>query len=152
AILSAYIGQRDHGEGQHIDTALMDTAMAFSVWDISEYWGTGCVPGPLGTANRMSAPYQAVRASDGYFVMGATNEKLWHKLCSILSREELLNDPRFTTISLRLANRDVLIQELEETFALKTRAEWTRLLVVAGLPVGRMLSYAESFESENAKL
>jgi len=151
AILSAYIGRREHGEGQYIDTALMDTAMAFSVWDISEYWGTGRVPSPLGTANRMSAPYQAVRASDGYFVMGATNEKLWHKLCSILNREELLNDPRFTTISLRLANRDVLIQELEKTFALKTRTEWTRLLEAAGLPVGPMLSYAESFESEHAK-
>lgn len=150
AILSAYIGRQTSGEGQYIDTALMDTAMAFSVWDISEYWGTGVKPEPLGTANRMSAPYQAVQASDGYFVMGATNQKLWSLLCQAMGRPELFDDPRFETISLRLANRLVLIEELEKTFVTKTRAEWTDILEQVGIPVGPMLSYPEAFESEHA--
>lgn len=150
AILSAYIGRMQSGQGQYIDTALVDTAMAFSVWDISEYWGTGVVPEPLGTANRMSAPYQAVKAADGYFVMGATNQKLWTLLCNAMGRAELLDDSRFTTIALRLANRLVLIEELEKTFVTKTRAQWTALLEQVGIPVGPMLSYPEAFESEHA--
>ncbi|MFP3802195.1 CoA transferase, partial [Paraburkholderia sp. SIMBA_027] len=83
-LLSAYIGAQKTGEGQHIDASLFDSVMAFSIWDMSEYWGTGVPPTPLGTSNKMSAPYQAVKARDGYFVMGATNQKLWTKLCELL--------------------------------------------------------------------
>jgi formyl-CoA transferase len=70
AILSAYIGCQATGRGQYIDASLFEAAMAFSIWDVCDYWGTGRIPTPVGTANRMSAPYQAVRAADGWFVMG----------------------------------------------------------------------------------
>jgi crotonobetainyl-CoA:carnitine CoA-transferase CaiB-like acyl-CoA transferase len=150
AVLSAYIGKQTGGTGQYIDASLMDAAMAFSVWDISEYWGTGTIPGPLGTANRMSAPYQAVQASDGYFVMGATNNKLWTLLCQIMGRTELLEDERFKDISSRLANREVLIEELEKTFVTRTREAWTATLLNAGIPAGPMQTYPEAFQSEHA--
>lgn len=151
AILAAYIGCEKSGQGQFIDASLFDSAMAFSIWDISEYWGKGTIPEPLGTANRMSAPYQAVRASDGYFVMGATNQKLWIKLCTELGREDLLDDPRFATISDRLANRVVLIEELEKTFVTRPSEEWVETLLEKGIPAGRMNTYPEAFESEHGK-
>jgi formyl-CoA transferase len=102
AMLAAYIGAKATGQGQYVDASLFDSALAFSIWDISEYWGTGREPEPLGTANRMSAPYQAMKAADGHFVMGATNQKLWHTLCKVLERPDLLEDERFGTVSLRL--------------------------------------------------
>jgi crotonobetainyl-CoA:carnitine CoA-transferase CaiB-like acyl-CoA transferase len=151
AILSAYIGREKSGEGQHIDASLFDAALAFSIWDISEYWGTGQIPAPLGTANRMSAPYQAVRASDGYFVMGATNHKLWLLLCNALGRQDLLEDARFGDISGRLNNREALIEELEKSFAAKTAEEWVTLLLAAGIPAGRMNTYPEAFESDHGR-
>lgn len=151
AILSAYIGRERSGEGQYIDASLFDAALAFSIWDISEYWGTGRIPQPLGTSNRMSAPYQAVLAADGYFVMGATNQRLWKLLCDVLGRPDLLVDERFTDIPARLANREVLIEELEKSFAARTAEEWVEILLEAGLPAGRMNSYPEAFESEHGK-
>lgn len=150
SILSAYIERQHSGQGQHIDTALLDTAMSFAVWDISEYWGTGRIPTPVGTANRMSAPYQAVRCADGHFVLGANNDKLWQLLCQTIEREDLLKDSRFTTISLRLANRLELIASLEDTFVRQTRQYWIELLQEHGIPAGPILNYAESFESEQA--
>src|SRR5215207_6559833 len=116
ATLAAYIGAKAGGQGQHIDASLFDSALAFSVWDISDYWGTGKPPEPLGTSNKMTAPYQAMASSDGYFVMGANNQKLWEQLCRLIAREELLADARFSTIALRLANRPALQAELEKTF------------------------------------
>ncbi|WP_222128242.1 CaiB/BaiF CoA-transferase family protein [Roseomonas gilardii] len=151
AILSAYIGRERSGEGQYIDASLFDAAMAFSIWDISEYWGTGRIPQPLGTSNRMSAPYQAVLAADGYFVMGATNQRLWKLLCEVLERPDLLVDERFTDIPARLANREVLIEELEKSFAARNAEEWVEILLAAGLPAGRMNSYPEAFESEHGQ-
>ncbi len=151
AMLAAYIGRQATGKGQYIDASLFDSAMAFSIWDISQYWGTGEPPEPLGTANRMSAPYQAVKASDGYFVMGATNQKLWTQLCGVLARQELLDDARFKTISLRLANRPALIEALEVSFAKKTSAEWVDEFLAVGIPAGPILSYPEAFESEHGR-
>ncbi|WP_027171823.1 CoA transferase [Methylobacterium sp. 10] len=151
AILSAYIGRQASGEGQYIDASLFDAALAFSIWDVSEYWGTGRIPQPLGTSNRMSAPYQAVRASDGYFVMGATNQKLWRLLCDVLDRAELFEDARFVDIPARLANREELIEELERSFATRTAEEWVSLLLDAGIPAGRMNTYPEAFESEHGR-
>src|SRR4051812_10099361 len=92
ATLAAYIGVKTTGQGQYVDAALFDSAMAFSVWDICDYWGPGKPPEPLGTANKMTAPYQAMAASDGHFVMGANNQKLWVKLCQLMKREDLLQD------------------------------------------------------------
>ncbi len=151
ALLSAYIGRQKSGEGQYIDASLFEAALAFSIWDTSEYWGTGVLPTPVGTSNKMSAPYQAVKSKDGYFVMGATNQKLWLQLCAQINREDLLEDQRFTTNPLRLKNREVLIEELEKTFVTKTSDEWVDELLAVGIPAGKMSSYPEAFESEHGK-
>jgi len=149
--LSAFIGARQTGQGQYIDAALFDAAMAFSVWDICDYWGTGKPPQPLGTSNKMTAPYQAMAASDGYFVMGANNQKLWQLLCTVMQRRELLDDPRFSTISLRLANRAALEEELEKTFRLQPKDYWVDTLLAQGIPAGPILSYPEAFEGEHGQ-
>jgi crotonobetainyl-CoA:carnitine CoA-transferase CaiB-like acyl-CoA transferase len=150
ATLAAYIGAQKTGQGQHVDAALFDAAMAFSVWDICDYWGTGKPPEPLGTSNKMTAPYQAMACSDGYFVMGANNQKLWAQLCMLMRREELLADPRFTTIALRLNNRQALQDELEKTFRQHPKEYWVQTLLDNGIPAGPILSYPEAFGSEHA--
>ncbi len=150
ATLSAYIGAKASGQGQHVDASLFDSALAFSVWDICDYWGTGKPPEPLGTSNKMTAPYQAMACSDGYFVMGANNQKLWLQLCQLLGRSDLAGDPRFLTISLRLANRPALEAELERNFRQQPKDYWVSTLLDAGIPAGPILSYPEAFGSEHA--
>jgi formyl-CoA transferase len=148
-LLSAYIGAQKTGQGQHIDASLFDSVMAFSIWDMSEYWGTGVPPAPLGTSNKMSAPYQAVKARDDYFVMGATNQKLWAKLCTLLERPDLLKHASYETVSLRLKNREALIEELELEFAKKDSTVWVDVMLAAGIPAGPILTYPEAFEGEH---
>lgn len=150
-ILSAYIGKAKTGQGQFIDASLFDSALAFSIWDTAQYWGTGVEPEKLGTANHMSAPYQAMKASDGYFVMGATNQKLWKLLCEKIGRIELYEDDRFKTNPLRLANRVELARELEKTFVIKTSEEWVDLLLAEGIPAGPINTYPQAFNSEHGR-
>ena len=149
-ILSAVIGRGITGEGQFVDASLFETAMSLSVWESAEYWGTGEVPTPIGSANRMSAPYQAVRASDRHFVIGAANPKLWSALCGVIGREDLLKDPRFTDNVLRIRNRGVLIEELEREFAHRSAEEWVDALLAVGVPAGPIYNYAEALNSEQA--
>jgi len=149
-ILSAVIGRGITGEGQFVDASLFETAMSLSVWESAEYWGTGEVPVPIGSANRMSAPYQAVRASDRHFVIGAANPKLWNALCTVIGRDDLTKDVRFTDNVLRIRNRAVLIEELEREFVRRTASEWVDALLAAGVPAAPILDYSEALSSEQA--
>jgi formyl-CoA transferase len=150
-ILSAYIGCQKTGRGQYVDASLFEAAIAFAIWDISEFWGTGRVPTPLGTANRFGAPYQAVKAKDAYFVMGANNNKLFQGFCEAIGRPELVKDPRFAANAARLSNRLALIAEIEKSLASKTAAEWIDILLAAGIPAGPIMNYAETLSSDHAK-
>lgn len=151
AILSAYIGRLSSGQGQYIDASLFDAVLAFSIWEIAEYWGTGKAPVPVGTSNKMSAPYQAFKASDGYFVLGATNQRLWSSLCQILKRDDLLSDQRFSDNAKRLAQREALVEELERSFVLQPMDHWIDLLLAQGIPAGPILSYPQAFASAHSQ-
>jgi crotonobetainyl-CoA:carnitine CoA-transferase CaiB-like acyl-CoA transferase len=150
-ILSALIGRNATGRGQYIDTSLFDAVLALSVWETTELWATGRSPGPLGTANRMSAPYQAFSGSDGKFVVGAANQRLWLKFCDVIGRPELIEDPRYLDNKDRVAHRDILAQELAPTLAKRPAAEWVEAFLAAGVPAGPINTYVEAFDNEHAR-
>jgi len=151
AILSAVIGRQATGEGRHIDASLFETALGFAIWETAEYWGTGNVPTPIGSANRMSAPYQAVRAADDYFVIGASNQKLWTTLCEAIDSPDLLTDERFATNAARLGNREALVVELEKRFGKHSAQHWIDVLRAAGVPVAPIVDYAHALSSDQAR-
>jgi formyl-CoA transferase len=148
-ILSALIGRNRTGRGQHIDASLFEAALGLSIWETTEYWATGRPAGPIGTANRMSAPYQAVQAKDGYFVFGAANQKLWAKLCELVGRADLMSDPRFATNTSRMKHREPLIAELSKSFRGKTVHEWVETLLSVGVPAAPIYNYAEALASDH---
>jgi crotonobetainyl-CoA:carnitine CoA-transferase CaiB-like acyl-CoA transferase len=150
AVLSALIGRQSSGEGQRVDASLFEAALSLSIWETTELWGTGKPPKPIGSANRMSAPYQAVEASDDWLVIGAANQGLWLKLLEVLGREELQQDERFSTNALRISNRIALIELLAPTFRTRTRDDWVETLLEAGVPAAPILDYGEAVVSEQA--
>ncbi len=151
AILAALHGRHTSGVGQFIDASLLEAALGLSVWETTELWGTGRAPTPIGTANRMSAPYQAVKGSDGYFVIGAANQKLWLALLEVVGRRELNDDPRFATNSERVAHREALIEVLAPTFASKPAQEWIDALLQAGVPAAPIYDYAQGLASDHVE-
>jgi crotonobetainyl-CoA:carnitine CoA-transferase CaiB-like acyl-CoA transferase len=148
-ILSALVGRQASGQGQMVDASLFEAALGLSIWETTELWGTGRSPQPLGTANRMSAPYQAVQASDGYFVFGAANQKLWLSFLEAADRLDLEHDARFATNSDRVANQAALIASLHPTFARRTVAAWVDDLLAKGVPAGPIYDYGQALASEH---
>ena len=143
AILGAVVARERTCEGQYVETSLFDAALAMSVWESTEFWSTGKSPQPIGSANRMSAPYQALATKDGYLTIGANNEKFWRMLCDVLDAPDLLADPRFIDNDARLANRELLAAELESRFRARTTDEWVKDLLAAGVPVGPIRNYQQ---------
>ena len=135
-ILNAYIHRLRTGEGQMVDTSLLEAGIAYTFWESTVYFYTGEVPGPLGSAHRLAAPYQALRTSDGYINIGAATQPTWERLCRTIGREDLLTDSRFTTVGDRKAREEELAALLEETFGQRCNDEWLQILREAGVPAG----------------
>ena len=151
AILSAVIARERTGQGQRIDTSLFEGALALSIWETAELWGTGRVPQPLGSAHRLTAPYQALRTSDGHITVGANNERLWQRLCAAVGCEDLVDDPRFARNEDRMAHRIELAAELEAALRRRSTDEWVDVLIEAGVPCGPIHDYRQVFEDPHTQ-
>ena len=135
-ILTAYIHRLKTGEGQEVDASLIESGIAYTFWESASYFNTGQVPEPLGSAHRLSAPYQALRTEDGHMNLGAANQRTWEAFCRAVGLEDLLNDERFTTNTDRKAREKELADLLEETLSTQPTSYWVDLLEEAGVPAG----------------
>jgi crotonobetainyl-CoA:carnitine CoA-transferase CaiB-like acyl-CoA transferase len=145
AILAALHYRTRTGIGQHIDTSLLEAGIAFSVWESAEYFSEGKPPAPLGSAHRMLAPYQAIRCADGYITLGAGTDRLFQRLCEVLGHPEWTADPDFANDTLRVRNRAPLIERIEQITIGEPCDRWLAQLSAAGVPCGRINSYADTF-------
>ena len=82
AILAAYIARLRGEGGQYIDTSLVESGVAWTVWEAAAYFGSGEVAAPAGTRHRRNAPYQAYRTKDGYVTVGGNTQRMWQALCT----------------------------------------------------------------------
>lgn len=136
AIQAAYIVRLKTGGGQYIDVSLFEAAVALEVWETSGYFATGEVAGPIGSAHRVSAPYQAFRTSDGHVTMGATSPGNWARFCEVMGLGPLEHDPRFATNAQRKGNEAELAEIIERVTLTNTSDHWYRKLEEAGVPCG----------------
>jgi crotonobetainyl-CoA:carnitine CoA-transferase CaiB-like acyl-CoA transferase len=150
-ILSAVVARERTGRGQRIDTSLFEGALALSIWETAELWGTGRVPQPLGSGHRLLAPYQALRTRDGHITVGANNQRLWRRLCDAIDRPQLIDDARFASNDDRMERRADLVRELEKALAARGTHEWVELLVEAGVPCGPIHDYRQVFEDPHTQ-
>ena len=150
-ILTAYINRLRTGQGQHVDTSLLEGGIAYTFWESAMYFATGDIPEPMGSAHRLTAPYQAFETSDGYVNIGAANQANWERLCAAIGRDELVTDPRFVEPRDRMNNVDELVSTLEGTFAQHTSDHWLEMLEAAGVPAGPINDLAQVYDDPQVR-
>jgi crotonobetainyl-CoA:carnitine CoA-transferase CaiB-like acyl-CoA transferase len=128
AVMAALHRRHQDGQGCHVTTSLLDTAISWMAYHLQGYFGTGEVPGPMGSGLGMIAPYQAFPALDGHVMIAAGNDATFRKLCIALDLDHLAEDKRFSTNPDRVAHRDALV----ETVGRRT-SEWPAQRVVSTL-------------------
>lgn len=144
--LAALMSRESTGRGQQVDVSLFESALSLMLWETSEFWTTGEEPQPMGSAHRLAAPYQALRAADGHFVVGASNDGLWKRFCAALDCQDLLTDPRFVENIDRMDNLGELVEVLEGRLAAQPVAHWIDVLLEAGVPAGPLYNTREALE------
>ena len=144
-ILSALAVRQRDGRGQLVDISMFESSVSLAVWEAGTFFTTGEVPRAAGSAHKLVAPYQAVRAADGHFVLGATTPPNWAAFCRALGLVSLERDVRFADATARRAHADQLIPLIEEVTATRPAAYWVDALRAAGVPCGEIADYGAVF-------
>jgi len=150
AIMAALWARQDTGQGQHIELALMDVAVAALSNAGQSFLLSGQQPKRAGNSHPLSTPTNLFRAKDGDLYMACASDRLFGKFCrEVIDRPDLPEDPRFNSTSARFDNRPQLFEILNETFSTKTREEWLRKM--RHLPAGSLQNFEEALSSEIVK-
>jgi len=143
AILSALRTRDATGEGAKLDAALLDTAVGWVSYHMMGYLATGDVPGPMGSAMDSIVPYQGFQTADGSVMISGGSDRIFVRLCEALGLGELGADPRFLTNPDRVANRDELIEILENQIKSHTTDDLLELLNDHAVPCSPIQNMAE---------
>ncbi|HET9338754.1 MAG TPA: CoA transferase, partial [Casimicrobiaceae bacterium] len=135
-ILAAWAHKLRTGQGQVVDTSLMEAALQQTYWHAAIAFATGESPGPTGSAHILTAPYQAFRTKDGWINIGGANQANWERIADVLGHPEWRDDARFRTNSDRMANLAALVALMNDVLATRTKADWIEAFDAAGVPVG----------------
>ena len=136
-ILSALFVRERTGLGQFVDTALLDSQVAWLTNIAGGYFATGQRPKKLGNAHPNIVPYQPFKARDKYIIVAVGTERLWERFCQVLEIAGTIGqDPRFAANPDRLAHRAELVQLLGQIMATRDAEYWLEHLRAADIPCG----------------
>ena len=134
------------GQGQHIETNLLSSALSALVNQTSAYVAGGVVPHRMGNAHLSLFPYEPMPTGDGELIICVGNNKQFRALCDALDVPDLADDPRFVQVVDRNNNRELLRPILEDRLATRSAEEWFEQLNAAGIPCGPINTIAGGVE------
>jgi crotonobetainyl-CoA:carnitine CoA-transferase CaiB-like acyl-CoA transferase len=149
AILAA-LNARDNaksgsGQGQYIDTALLDVGMAILANQAAGYLATGQAPGRAGNIHPSLAPYQDFKTSDGNVLLAIGNDGQFARFCAAVQQPTVAQDARFATNTVRVQHRSALLAWMEPLMQTRTTANWIALLEDKAVPCGPINTVAQAF-------
>lgn len=127
-VLAAMMEARCTGQGQFVDVAMTDSVLALCERMVYQRSFLGIRPHPEGNRHPLLAPFGLLRCKDGHVTLAAHTDGWWARLCTIIGRPDLVQDPRTATESARVQHRDVVYGALEEFTSSRTKAQLMELL------------------------
>jgi formyl-CoA transferase len=152
-ILGALMARSRTGRGQHVETSLLESSIAFLAENAANFFeGTGTSP-TRATRTRQAQVFTFVAKDDLPFVVHLSSPpKFWTGLVTAVDLPALATDERFATRSARTKYYDPLREQLQTAFRTRTRAEWLEKLRENDVPCGPMNTFAEVFDDPQVKL
>lgn len=123
-VIAALWHRERTGQGQRVETNLLDGAMALLSMHYALYFLNGVVPPPVGAGHLQAAPFGAYKTQDGWITIGAS----WPRIARTLGIEYIIDDPRFTTLEDRLKNRKELDAIITEALSRMSSETWLEIL------------------------
>lgn len=142
-VLAAVIGRMRTGKGAHVQASLVGTSLNIMNQILMEESTGYNHRVPTGNRSPMSGPSDLFKAKDGWFIMQVIGQKIFKRWTKVVNREDLLEDPRFASDSLRGKNGAELSRIMQEWCAERDREQCMRVLADAGIGCGPVLTPSE---------
>jgi crotonobetainyl-CoA:carnitine CoA-transferase CaiB-like acyl-CoA transferase len=150
ALLAGLHRARRDGVGCDADISLFETAlhelMYVGTWAATAGYEPQRMPD---SAHPSIVPFQAFQTADGWITVACAKQKFWERLCDVLDRRDLLEDPRFADFAGRNRHRDALLPQLVAILRERTTADWAGTLTAAGVPNGPVNTVAQALEDSH---
>ena len=142
-----YHRERNGGRGQYISAPLMKTFSFFSLVDNLHNQAFTESDNKTPVIN-ITRPF---RSADGMFMGHIQTDEQFARACRVLGVEHLLVDERFKSAVLRVANYELMWQELEKGAMKFTSAELEALIVKEGLTMGKVNTVDEFLDDPQCR-
>ena len=149
AILATLRRRDATGEGARIDVPLFESTLSWLANRGQEYLVSGEDKGRMGNAHPTIVPYQTFDASDKQIAVAVGNDAQFERLCEAIGREDLAQDERYATNPGRVANRQELVEALQQELSERTAEEWVEKIRGVGVPCGPVNTLAEALADEH---
>jgi crotonobetainyl-CoA:carnitine CoA-transferase CaiB-like acyl-CoA transferase len=131
------------GRGRVVRTSLLASIVGVHAFQGTRYTVAKEVPTAIGNHHASIAPYGLFRTADAPVQVAVGSETIWRKFAPIAGLD--VADPRFASNETRVAHRDDLIAEIEQTFAGGGAEVWLARLAEAGVPAGKVRTLDDVF-------
>ena len=143
-IALALFARERTGRGQQVDISMLDGVISLLSYHASIYLTTGAESRRVGNRHATIAPYDTFSAADGELFLAVGNDDQFGRFCKAAGLQKLLEEERFSTNPLRVANEAALKEIIEPVMRRRKRDEWIRSLADAGVPCGAVRSVPEA--------
>lgn len=142
----ALLERESSGKGQVIDVSLFEAAFSMLEPDVPAYDRLGVIANRQGSQCPGLAPNNVYPTRDGsYVLIAANNDPIFARLCRVMERPDLLQDPRFASIRARATHCVAIDQEVSRWTGSLDSAEVIRLLDEAEVPSSLTNTIADAF-------
>jgi formyl-CoA transferase len=150
-ILVALLEREQSGEGQWVQTSLLQAQVFMLDFQAARWLIKGEVPKQAGNNHPTSIPTGVFKTADGHINIATTGQKMWERLCRAVNGEALLGRPEYATAAARSTNRNALNAEIDRLLAGATSAAWVERLNAAGVPCGPIYAIDQMFADPQVK-
>ncbi|MGH8674869.1 MAG: CaiB/BaiF CoA transferase family protein [Burkholderiales bacterium] len=144
-VLTALLEREVSGEGQWVQSSLLQAGIQLLDFQAARYTMLGEVAEQQGNDHPTSMPTSAYTTADGHMNVAASGSVMWKRLCEVIGRPDLLDNPDYADANARARNRKALNTEINHALTRKPSAEWVEILNRAGVPCGPINSMDQVF-------
>lgn len=149
--LAAIMRRDQTGEGQHVEGALLASALTVANGSLIEQYFLQ--KNRVGTGNRgqTSAPSDTFQTKDGWILVQIVGNPLYARWAELMEDDYWSSDPKFSSDELRGDNSEEISARMRIWARQRTNAEAVAELEAARIPCGEVLAPQQTLENEQVK-
>ena len=148
ATLAAIIHKMKTGEGQHVQGALLASAITIANGTLIEQQQLNNNRTATGNRGQTSAPVDAFQTKDGWILVQVVGDPLYARWAALMGEDQWITDPKYANDEVRGNNSADISQRMQEWTSQRTTTEAIESLEAARIPCGEVLSPQAALDNE----